>query len=324
MGFFGDGHLTQTGGTHAVADAVHVGYRKYSSGYNASQGVLSLEGGTFSADALYLGEAGSGELGMQPEVDASVESLLHFGVFSALSVTSGSVLRLGGADVQNMCTDAAALDDLANLELLCEGGSGDPTVYEAAGRDLGATLDGWNQNFALGTLTLGGADVGHLQLTDAFDNQPDWEGAEALYVTNLVLDPGAQVDLGGLSLYYLEGGNPEPLGAGDGLSLYYLNGGTPKQLFEGDADLSGGVDTADYFTLAANWFASGCGWAEGDFTGDGAVDTADYFALAENWYRGTGSAGLPLPEPAASCLVLAGVGAVLARGKRPLRPRQGG
>jgi hypothetical protein len=42
-------------------------------------------------------------------------------------------------------------------------------------------------------------------LVDEFDNQPDWEGAEALYVKHLFVGRDCQLDLNGLNLYYLHG-----------------------------------------------------------------------------------------------------------------------
>ena len=68
---------------------------------------------------------------------------------------------------------------------------------------MGAVMDGLIDNFALHTLQLGGdAGIGQVQLVDPFDNQPDWEGREALYVENLILGNGSYLDLNGLNLYY--------------------------------------------------------------------------------------------------------------------------
>jgi len=56
-----------------------------------------------------------------------------------------------------------------------------------AGRDFWAIAAGFDWNFAWGTLELGGADIGRVQLLNNFDNQPSWVGSEALYVWNLVV-----------------------------------------------------------------------------------------------------------------------------------------
>ncbi|MFB3894663.1 MAG: hypothetical protein ACE15C_21895 [Phycisphaerae bacterium] len=73
---------------------------------------------------------------------------------------------------------------------------------EVAGLDMGAVPSGLDDNFALGTLTLGGADVGNVKLVDSTDNQPSWSGREALYVSDLVLGSGSSLDLNGINLYY--------------------------------------------------------------------------------------------------------------------------
>ena len=71
---------------------------------------------------------------------------------------------------------------------------------------------------------MGGADIGQVQLVDTFDNQPDWEGDEALSVYNLVLGQGTYLDLNGLNLYYI---NFTDLGGS-----IDLNGGSMSQVPE--------------------------------------------------------------------------------------------
>ncbi len=46
-------------------------------------------------------------------------------------------------------------------------------------------------------------EAASVQLADLIDNQPDWEGAEALYVKELIIGPGSHLDLNGLNIYYL-------------------------------------------------------------------------------------------------------------------------
>jgi len=142
----------------------------------------------------------------------------------------------------------------------------------------------------LGSLELGGTDgPGAMKLVDKSDNQPDWIGAEALYVGTLALNEGAVLDC-------------------NGLNLYYANGGAPKQFFCGDSDLDGQVGLSDLCVLAANWNVKGTSWADGDFNGDGAMGFADLSILAANWGRSTPApSSAPVPEPAA--LVLLGLGA---------------
>ena len=53
----------------------------------------------------------------------------------------------------------------------------------------------------------------------------------------------------------------------------------------GDADLSGGVNIADFSRLAANFNQPGGGWSRGDFNYDGSTGIADFAALAGNFNR---------------------------------------
>jgi hypothetical protein len=98
-----------------------------------------------------------------------------------------------------------ALAGLSSLTLVFEGGTEDVDPVEVAGVDLGPVWSGFQDNFALGTLQLGGTDVGMIRLVDDFDNQPDWDGNEALYVWNLSLGPSSYLDLKGLHLYFVAG-----------------------------------------------------------------------------------------------------------------------
>ena len=73
-------------------------------------------------------------------------------------------------------------------------------------------------------------------------------------------------------------------------------------LTPGDANGDGMVDAADAALLAANWLATGVGWAEGDFNGDGRVDDTDATLMAVNWHTGV-EVGAAVPEPS-SCIIL--------------------
>jgi len=197
----------------------------------------------------------------------------------------------------NYNTDPADLSGLGNLELIFEGVATVLAPFEIRGRDLGAVLEGFDVNFALGTLTLGGADIRQVQLVDTFDNQPGWSGSEALYVSNLIMNAGATVDL-------------------NDLHLYYLNGGAPKQFFNGDADLDGDVDAANYIAWHAGFGTTTGGiWETGDFDGDGDVDAADYIIWQASFGSVT-SEGAPVPEPATLMLLLAGGVLAIMRNRR--------
>ena len=119
------------------------------------------------------------------------------------------------------------------------------------GEDLGSVGEGFTDNFALGTLQVGGTDVGRVLLVDSFINQPLSVIPEALYVKNLNVGPNSQLDLNGLNVYY-ENLNVDPSG------LIILNGG---QLIEtqafvtcfGDAVVDGKVNVTDLLLLLASW-----------------------------------------------------------------------
>jgi len=96
--------------------------------------------------------------------------------------------------------------------------------FEVAGEDVGRVLAGLEGNFALGALQLGAEEAGNVRLVDLSDNQPDWEGREALYVHNLIIGAGSELRLNGLNLYYLDASI-------DPAAIVTLEGGTLARLF---------------------------------------------------------------------------------------------
>ena len=103
----------------------------------------------------------------------------------------------------------------------------------------------------MGTLQVGGTDVGRVLLVDSFVNQPLSGIPEALYVKNLNIGANSQLDLNGLNVYY------ETLIVGPTSSIS-LNGG---QLIEtpsfvtcfGDAVVDGTVNVIDLLKLLSLW-----------------------------------------------------------------------
>ena len=170
-----------------------------------SQGSYSMSGGILVATDLFIGGEGEGSMHITgPGADLTVERTLRFGPHSTFTAIPDTAFHMTGSAFENESTDPAALAGLANLNLIFEGGTTDIDPFEVAGRDIGTAPEGWDLNFELGTLTLGGsAGVGQVVLVDTFDNQPGWDGSEALYVRNLVVGPGSTLDLNGLHLYYL-------------------------------------------------------------------------------------------------------------------------
>jgi len=202
-----------------------------------------------------------------------------------------------------MKADGAALDceltdffatDLSLLTVVAQADAlGGAAEIEAPGRDLGTDPAGWASGSAIGLLVLGYEETGQIRLVNNRHNVPGPPVVEAVYVHELEIYPGAQIDL-------------------NGIHLYYANGGAPKQLFLGDSNLDGVVNVQDLSILATNWSGSSVGWYQGDSNGDGVVNVQDLSILATNWGSGAGGA---VPEPGALALLAMG-GVLLARRRR--------
>jgi len=287
IGRVGTGTFTQTGGTHTVQSCT-LGY------WSGSSGTYTMSAGTVDVKSLRISycpyeHPGEGVLNLTgPDADVIIRERLYFGPESTFTAVPRSTIHMIGAAFENENTDPTDLAGLGNLALIFEGGSEDVDPVEVAGEDMGSVLAGLENNFALDTLVLGDEDVGRIMLVDEFDNQPGWDGGEALYVNDLVLNPGATIDL-------------------NGLNLYYLNGGDPKTFVYGDANLDGKITIADFLALQNNFGQVGA-WADGDFTGDEMVTISDFLILQNNWGFGTASAGsVPtIPEPLTVLLLTAG------------------
>ena len=193
------GAMKQMGGTNRARGTLTLGRGP------GSQGSYSMSGGILVATDLFVGGEGEGSMDITgPGADITVERTLRFGPHSTFTAVHNTAFHMTGSAFENESTDPAALAGLASLDLIFEGGTTDIDPFEVAGKDIGTAPEGWDLNFELGTLTLGGsAGVGQVVLVDTFDNQPGWDGAEALYVRNLVVGPGSTLDLNGLHLYYL-------------------------------------------------------------------------------------------------------------------------
>jgi hypothetical protein len=224
----GYGKYIMTDGTLHVGGTVSVGQ---SPGSNAE---LSVQGGSFTAAGVIVGGVGSmvaapgqgtWKIGSAPMITVSQFVKLNAGAW--LNIPAPAVIHLTGSQWINECSNAQAMADMANLTLVFEGGNQAVDPFEVAGKDLGAVMEGFYDNFALGTLQLGGdAGIGQIKLVDLFDNQQDGMENEVLYVHNLVLNHDSFLDLNGFDLYYnsftnlggtivLNGGNliftaPEP------------------------------------------------------------------------------------------------------------------
>ncbi len=179
----------------------------------ASNGPLSLSGilgaGTVSVtdgatlnllgDAFPVYAAQMGDLTMSRLAALTVNKNIHVELQKNLSFAQ---------------TDPASWNWGTNSVLRLKG-QGPWQSLEVGGRDYGASNTGLTNNFALPELDIIGAGT-QAQLVDLIDNGHRAGGHEALYVTNLLVDPGTTLNLNGLKLYAMLDGNMHRVRAGEG------------------------------------------------------------------------------------------------------------
>lgn len=203
VGLYGQGSFTQTGGSVVITNDTNLGSQ------SGSVGIYTISGGSLTTDNLVVGRSAKGTLSItNPAAQLTVQNSLQFGSGGALNAVPGAAIHMTGAAFENESTDEAALAGLGNLNLVFEGGASDTDPVEVGGEDKGPVWDGFVQNFTFGGLSLGGADVGQVQLVDDFDNGNRGGpagAAEAQYVKRLKVGSGSTLDLNGLNLYYLKG-----------------------------------------------------------------------------------------------------------------------
>nr|MBA3481236.1 hypothetical protein [Pirellulales bacterium] len=107
---------------------------------------------------------------------------------------------LAASSFRNLSFDSHNLSGLENLTLVFDGHTDQASTFEVAGLNLGPA--GYQHNFALAGLTIGGDAPASLQLTDFIDNQRNGDINETLYVDTLIVGPGSTLDIGSLNLYY--------------------------------------------------------------------------------------------------------------------------
>ncbi|MHC4672437.1 MAG: hypothetical protein ACYTBZ_08135 [Planctomycetota bacterium] len=203
IGERGSGEFIQSGGNNTISNHLILGI------YSDSSGTYTISGGELNVDTFIIGyqSASNGTFNINDAgAKITVSSKLMFGRGNAIfNAVPGATIHMTGSNFENRNTDPIKLSGLSNLTLIFEGGNTDIDLFEIAGIDMGAILAGFENNFTLGALTLGDADIGQIQLVDNRDNQPSWAGQEALYVENLTIGAGSYLDLNGYNLYYLNG-----------------------------------------------------------------------------------------------------------------------
>lgn len=206
VGEKGLGHFTQSGGTHTITNALSVG--PYGSpNFTNRGGAYTMSGGTLTVGTLQIGGSSSdsglgGTFEILGPASIRVSKTLYLGKRATLNAIPGSEIRLtSGAAFDLLSTDPVALAGLANLRLTIDSGTGLLSQFEAASQDMGATMDGFDANFAFNALQVGAGRTSAMKLVDARDNHPSWSGSEAVYVHSLILESGSSLNLNGLNLY---------------------------------------------------------------------------------------------------------------------------
>ncbi len=303
-----NGDFDQLGGTHAAGT---LSVAKSEMDYMRTEPArYRLAGGWLSAAVLEIGgEASSvpgppgppmgpstaGELAIEdPAAVVTVSERLVLNETARLSPAPGAQIHMTGSALENYSSDAPALAGLGELELIFEGGPATVDPFEVAGQDRRELPCGLRDNFVLGTLSLGSASegVGQVQLVDLFDNQPDTDGAEALYVDHLSVAAGSSLDLGGLSLYYVTAHFDPGTGAA-GTPIYWptthaVVEGTPAG-FDVDVAMdpggSGGMGVAGMAGGDPSALSCTITLDEGDLSAAiGALGSADAFVTLKVYY----------------------------------------
>jgi hypothetical protein len=203
----GGGRVNIHAGQFSVTGTTRIGgYKINSFDTGNGNGALNLSGGTSTFGTLLVGDEtfpGVGSLSISDAAaSVTVKTALSFGGHASVNFVPGATIHMTGSPYTTHVTNPANLSTMAMMTLVFEGGAAQTDPFEVAGQDRGATPSGYDLNFALGTLQLGGSKVSKLRLVDLFDNQASTTGAEALYVTNLIIGPSSTLDLNGLHLYY--------------------------------------------------------------------------------------------------------------------------
>ncbi len=202
VGLYGTGRLIQAGGTNTAGGIAIAAL---------GSGTFTISGGVVETGGIDVGTrwwpsiTGRGTLDItSADAQIQISGGLLFGEDSVFTAVPGSTIHMTeSSHFRNENSDPADLADLQNLTLIFEGGGQNLGLLEVA-----SAMDaGFNDNFALGALMLGGQDVGIVQLVDGWDNGNRGDGFESLFVRDMAIGSGSNLDIYGTVLY--EAGNTE-------------------------------------------------------------------------------------------------------------------
>ncbi len=153
----------------------------------------------------------------------------------------------------------------------------------------------WNVNYTSTSVRLQVAGVGFV---GDFDSDGDLDCDDINLLSSIAASGG------GSGIFDLTGdGVVDDLDVAD----WILN---QKETVMGDANLDGVVDSSDFNVWNGSKFTATSAWCRGDFTSDGFVDASDFNVWNRNKFTSAASA---VPEPAAWCLALASLLAMVRR-----------
>ncbi|MHC5023716.1 MAG: right-handed parallel beta-helix repeat-containing protein [Planctomycetota bacterium] len=265
-----DGEMTCVGNTIVVGDCTNDGLIVIQIGTLNIIGSLTNNGTIIGA---VITGAGAGEV-------ARLGDGVHVGGDYAAAPTAGLLLpdpvwRLTVDGDYDVAITESASYHMVDAELRLAGGLSAQNL-EIMSLDVGADPAGFDRglpgHFPLGTLRIGGTSI--VDMIDAHDNDGQGQDdCEAIYVKDLIIEPGATLNTLGCPVYYgsliLDGVVDDPA------NLHEVEPPPPCP-----ADLNGdsGVDVQDLLILLGAWGATG-----GDVTGDGMTDVSDLLALLAGW-----------------------------------------
>ena len=157
-------------------------------------GTLRKSAGTGSATiAITLNNTGG------VDVHAGTLALpgsLNFDGLQLLNIAENAALIVDGGITGNS-RNSDSFSPRGTLSL--KGGSAAaPRLFEVMGQDLGNVTDGFNRNFAYGTISLGSSS--YIRLVDNADNAFA-AAPKLLYANTLIVPSGSTLDLNGLHIY---------------------------------------------------------------------------------------------------------------------------
>jgi hypothetical protein len=203
-----DSELTNDGTMTSSADLQLTGDADGSGSWIVQNGLT-----TFLGDVSTSGSITASVGAAQSSSGVAVLGDCTFSAGATLTLPQGR-LRVGGHF-------SVAIDDVARLDVVdgviqVIGVDGSPQNIEVTAPDVGPEVM-LPDLHTLGTLRIG-PTLATARLIDAHPNTA-LPGPEALYVINLVIDPGMTLDLNGINLYYCTVSPPDPLSPGSGVSV---------------------------------------------------------------------------------------------------------